>query len=61
VAELQEIRVALRAPGLTNSARATLRLRADVLSRLVVATEKLARAPRPTSPDNWLAQYQRQG
>lgn len=61
VAELQEIRVGLRQPDLTNTERATLRLRADVLSRLIVATEKLSRAPKPAAADNWLSAYQGKG
>ena len=45
IAEMEEVRAGLRMPGLSNGERATLRLRADVIARLIVAQEKLARLP----------------
>jgi hypothetical protein len=49
ITELEAIRARLAEPNLNASERATLRLRADVTSRLVIAHEKLAKLPEPES------------
>lgn len=56
VDELGDIAARLRAPGLTDSDRSTLRLRADVASRRIIALEKLRRMPPEpdADPESWL-------
>jgi len=56
IAELQQIRVALRRANLADRERATLRLRGDIISGLIAAVEKRARLPRPKTTGRVLSQ-----